>query len=357
MLAADAMIPVSSTTDSSVPSVTPNGIADYSTAVGVIDALLLDSGLTNALGARQRTRGEIVLARQRFLAETALIATEPDADGNRVLAVGPAEVRWHPTAVLLDSLLRATSQAPWLRTATIDDLRSASRVVRKKASYGTGVVAAELSAQYMSRVKAAEGRLDRLVAILDDPSTIGPSYAAALLRAQSSAWRAEPSLGTELLGMVNAGLLERTSFVRVLSAGTVIFSGDAGRVPVTIANDGDQAVTVGVALIGQPSARLQSIPLSGIRVDPGKKVSVDLEARVIGGEELPVTVQLLTPAGARYGAPATISLVSTAYSRAAGWVVAVAFIALAAFVIIGITRQIRRVRSPRSASGPGAGAS
>ncbi|NQW72694.1 MAG: hypothetical protein HQ453_08180, partial [Actinobacteria bacterium] len=90
---------------------------------------------------------------------------------------------------------------------------------------------------------------------------------------------------------------------------------------------------------------------SGIRVDPGKKVSVDLEARVIGGEELRVAVQLLTPAGARYGAPATISLVSTAYSRAAGWVVAVAFIALAAFVIIGITRRIRRVHSSRTPSG------
>ena len=357
VLAADAMPPVTSTSDPRVPTLTPNGIADYSTAVGVIDALILDSGLTNAIGARQRTRGEVVLARQRFLAETALIATEPGAEANRVLAVGPGEVRWHPTAALLDSLLRATSQAPWLRTATLEELRSAGRIPRRKATYGTGVVAAELSAQYMNRVKAAEGRLDRLVAILDDPSTIGPSYSAALLRAQSSAWRAEPSLGIELLGMVNTGLLERTSLIRVLSAGTVIFPGDAGRVPVTIANDGEQAVTVGVALIGQPGARLQSTPLSKIRVDPGKKVSVDLEARVIGGEPLRVSVQILTPAGARYGTPATISLVSTAYSRTAGWVVAVAFIALAAFVIIGITRRIRRVHSSRTPSAPIGGAS
>jgi hypothetical protein len=139
----------------------------------------------------------------------------------------------------------------------------------------------------------------------------------------------------------------------VLSSGTVIFSGDAGRVPVTIANDGEQAVTVGLALIGQPSARLESAPLAGIRVDPGKKVSVDLEARVVGGEPLSVAVQLLTPSGSRYGSPATISLVSTAYSRAAGWVVAAAFAALAAFVVIGITRRIRRSRSWRSPSDPG----
>lgn len=353
VLAAEAMTPVVSAADPALPSQTPNGIADYSTTVGVIDAVLLDSGLTSALGARQRTRGEVVLARQRFLAETALIATEPEAKPDRVIAAGPADIRWHPTAELLNSLLRATSQAPWLRPTTIEELRAAPRIPRKKATYGTGVVAAEISAQYMGRVKAAEGRLDRLVAILDDPSTVGPAYAAALLRAQSSAWRAEPSVGVELLASINAGLLARTSSVRVLSSGTVIFSGDAGRVPVTIANDGEQAVTVGLALIGQPSARLESAPLAGIRVDPGKKVSVDLEARVVGGEPLSVAVQLLTPSGSRYGSPATISLVSTAYSRAAGWVVAAAFAALAAFVVIGITRRIRRSRSWRSPSDPG----
>jgi hypothetical protein len=353
VLAAEAMTPVASTADPALPSQTPSGIADYPTTVGVIDAVLLDSGLTSALGSRQRTRGEVVLARQRFLAETALIATEPEAKPDRVIAAGPAEIRWHPTAELLNSLLRATSQAPWLRPTTIEELRAAPRVPRKRATYGTGVVAAELSAQYMGRVKAAEGRLDRLVAILDDPSTVGPSYASALLRAQSSAWRAEPSTGAELLASINAGLLARTSAVRVLSSGTVIFSGDAGRVPVTIANDGEQAVTVGLALIGQPSARLESTPLAGIRVDPGKKVSVDLEARVVGGEPLSVAVQLLTPSGSRYGSPAMISLVSTAYSRAAGWVVAAAFAALAAFVVIGITRRIRRSRSWRTPSDPG----
>lgn len=352
VLSSEAMTPVASAPATG----TLSGIADYSTAVGIIDAVLLDSGLTSILGARQRTKGEVVLARQRFLAETALIATEEDAQPNRVIAAGPADIRWHPAPELMNSLLRATSQAPWLRAATIEELRSAPRVDRRKATYGTGVVAAELESGYMTRVRAAQSRLDRLTAILDDPSRIGPAYAAALLRAQSSAWRAEPSVGAELLGSINASLGARTASVRVLSAGTVIFSGDSGRVPVTIANDGEQAVTIGLALIGQPSVRLESKPLAGIKVDPGKKVSVDLEARVVGGEPLTVAVQLLTPAGARYGTPATISLVSTAYSRAAGWVVAAAFAALAVFVVLGITRRIRREHSWRTPRNPGSAA-
>ena len=337
--------------------ITPSGIADFGTAVRTIDAILLDAGLTSALGARQRTKGEVVLARQRFLAETAIIAVEDGAPAGRILAAGPAEIRWHPDVNLLESLLRATSQAPWLQPANLEELRRAARTPRKRATYGTGVVAAELDAQFMSRIKAAQSRLDRITAILDDPSTVGPPYAAALLRAQSSAWRGEPAVGDELLDSINAGLVKRTTSVRVLSAGTVIFSGDAGRVPVTIANDGDQGVTVGLTLVGQPSVRLESQPLSGIHVDPGKKVSVDLEARVIGGEPLSVSVQILTPSGARYGSPATISLVSTAYSRAAGWVVAVAFAALAVFVVIGITRRIRHSRAWRSPRHDGTDAS
>lgn len=350
VLSSDAMTP-------DVTDFTPSGIADYGTAVGTIDAILLDAGLTSTLGSRQRTRGEVVLARQRFLAETAIIATEVGAPPGRILAVGPAEVRWHPDATLLESLLRATSQAPWLRPANLEELRRAARIPRKRAANNTGVMAAELDAQFMSRVKAAQSRLDRITAILDDPSTVGPPYAAALLRAQSSAWRAEPSVGDELLDSINAGLLKRTTSVRVLSAGTVIFSGDSGRVPVTIANDGDQGVTVGLALVGQPGVRLEAEPLNGIHVDPGKKVSVDLQARVIGGEPLSVSVQILTPSGARYGSPATISLVSTAYSRAAGWVVAIAFAALAVFVVIGITRRIRRTHAWRSPKDHGGDAS
>jgi hypothetical protein len=57
-----------------------------------------------------------------------------------------------------------------------------------------------------------------------------------------------------------------------------------------------------------------------------------------------VRVQLLTPDGQDYGQPATIELASTAYARAASWVVIVAFVAIAIFVVVGITRRIRRAR-------------
>lgn len=187
--------------------------------------------------------------------------------------------------------------------------------------------------------------MGRLASILEDPGSVTDPYAAALLRAQSSAWRDDLPVGERLIRTINAGLAVETNKVRVLSAGTVTFSGDVGKVPVTVVNETDQTVRVGLALLGSPATRLSAEPAADIAIEPGRKVSVDITARVIGSDPLPVRIQLLTPEGERYGVAGTITVRSTAYARVASWVVVVAFIALAVFVIVGIVQRIRRARS------------
>jgi hypothetical protein len=51
--------------------------------------------------------------------------------------------------------------------------------------------------------------------------------------------------------------------------------------------------------------------------------------------------------------PATVTLASAAYARAAGWVVLVAFIALALFVVVGVTRRIRKAQVARKSTASG----
>jgi hypothetical protein len=98
-----------------------------------------------------------------------------------------------------------------------------------------------------------------------------------------------------------------------------------------------------VQLRGNPRARLESKPLYEITIEPGKKVSVELEAVVVGGRTLSAGVQLLTPEGQKFGRVAQIELVSTAYARAAGWVIGAAFVAIVLFVVVGITRRVHKV--------------
>ena len=321
------------------------GLGVIGTTFGAMNAVLIDSRLTNTLGLSQSSRSQSIELRQRFLAETLLASQLVPADAlSRFMVVGPANIRWNPNKTTLNELLSATGTAPWLKSATLTDLlaEGATTTARKRGGYGPRAKNSELTPQYLTQVQRASTQLASLTAILDNPSGFSDSYAEAILRTESAAWRDDPETGLELLRSVRAGLSEQISQVYALSSGTITLSGDEGLVPVTIANDLDRAVTIGVQLRGSPSARLISDPLFGITIEPGKKVSVELNAQVIGGRALNTDVQLLTPDGQNFGSPAQIQLESTAYAQAAAWVIAAAFIAIIVFVIVGVTRRIHR---------------
>lgn len=341
-------------TDATKPS---DGFATAAlpTSVGTLQAVLSDADLTDLLSRPQRTPSDVIAIRQQFLAETALMATGLPADqSSRSVVVAPSSVRWDPTATLLLPLLRATRTAPWLSPLPLGRLLDApvSSTSRQRGGYGPKAKAAELPSTYIARVRRTTKQLDAFTAIVDDPTGLSEPFSAALVRTESAAWRTSLATGQQLLSQTAGELNQRMSSVRVLSTGTITFSGDTGRVPVTIANDLDRSVTVGLALQGNPSLRLSSSPLANIQIQPGKMASVDIDARVIGGDPLSVDVQLLTPDLTPYGKPATIELVSTAYSRAAAWVVAAAFVAILVFVVFGVTRRIHKARTTRPDDAP-----
>ncbi len=330
------------------------GVAALPTAVGTIRAVLTDPTLSAILAGPQRTASDVLVARQLFLAQTAVLSQGLPADSPRSVVVAPADVRWTATASLIAPLLKATRTAPWLSSQSLTGLleQPLAGAARKRGAYGEKARDAELAPGYLARVAEQTDELDVLTSVVDDPTGIGEPFAQALLRAESAAWRTEPDTAERLLGTIARQLSDLTERVHVLSTGNVTLSGDTGRVPVTIVNDLDRAVTVGLALVGHPSLRIDAAPLEGIEIDAGKMVSVDVDAKVVGGDPLDVDVQLLAPDGAPFGQPAPIVVSSTAYARAAAWVVAASFVAVAVFVVFGVTRRIRSSRRPR---GPRAG--
>lgn len=333
---------IRSTTEGASATASANGVASVGTPSGNLDVIEGDPRLAQTLAMPQRTSSEILLARQRFLAETALLAQT--AGGPVTIVAAPPDIRWSPSRRFISPLLRATAEAPWMEPTTLESLLGGPRVASGLPAYGAPERRSELPPEYLLKVRRAQDRLGRLASVLEDPGAVIPPFSLALLRAESSAWRTDLSTGEALLRSIGMGLTTQANLVRVLSSGTVTFSGDAGRVPVTIANDGDQQVTVGLTLIATPTTRLVAETVQGIVIEPGRKVSLDVNARVIGGEPLDVRVQLLTPSGERYGSAGTISVVSTAYARVASWVVLAAFAALAVFVLVGVVQRVRRAR-------------
>ncbi len=330
------------------------GRTTLSTSFGGLQAVLREPRMSALLTEPQRTRSDAILIRQAFLAESGILAgTIPTDAQSRAIVVGPDDVRWDPSPTVVNALLRATVNAPWLRPLTLNQLLDApgNSLRRERGDYGSRAVAAELDAGYLAQVRTASGELAAFTNVLDNPIGISDAFASALLRTESSAWRSQPDTGQALLNTVRSQLSTQMNQVRVLSVGTLTFSGDTGRIPVTIENNLDRSVTVGVDLRATPAIRLESEPLTGITVEPGRLASVDIEARVVGGTTLPVRVQLLTPDGAPFATPARIEVESTAYARAAAWVVAIAFVAIVIFVVVGVIRRIRLASSSDAGSG------
>ena len=343
----------------SQPNTLSTGLGVLGTTYGGMDAVLVDPGLSTTLGLNQSSQSNAILMRQRFLAETALMSQLIREDApSRMIVAGPRDIRWNPSPEALDALLSATGSVPWLQSASLSDLlaENSTTIARKRGGYGPKSQKAELPTAYLKKVKRASGELAALTAVLDNPLGITRPYAEAILRAQSSAWRVDPATGEELISSITTSLQDQTDKVYALSQGTITLSGEGGLVPVTIANDLDRSVTIGVQLRGDPSARLESDSLYEISIEPGKKVSVELEVTIVGGRTLSAGVQLLTPEGQKFGRVAQIELVSTAYARAAGWVIGAAFVAILLFVVVGITRRVHKAaaktRSDSQKNGP-----
>ena len=319
-----------------VPS-TP--VQQYSPRTPGLRVVYVDPVLSGALATRQDTSEDVTLTRQRFLAETAVIAQRAN-EAERTIVIGPPDMRWDPQPRILNAMLRATRQAPWVTPRSLGDIASQPPSGVGPTSGSPTASGSELSRDYLDRIRTLQSQLDRFASILSNPAQVSSEGSQALLRAQSTAWRTAPWTGIDLLHVIGQELQTAIDGVTVLSEGSITFSGDTGRIPITLANDLDQPVTVGVRLVGEPRVRLVAPDITAREIPAHRKVSVDVDVKVVGSEALPVRILMLTPDGRVLQSSGTIMVLSTAYARAAGWVVIAAFVAIAIFVVIGVTRRI-----------------
>lgn len=151
-----------------------------------------------------------------------------------------------------------------------------------------------------------------------------------------------------MLNSIDVSLAATASMVRVVPRENVVLSGDSGSVPVTVTNDLDQPVRVGLVLTAGNSARLAAEPVAAVEIAPGKRASLEVPVRIIGGDPLDVAVQLTDPAGGPFGEPVALELRTTAYSRAALWVAIAAASLLVLLVIFDIVRRSRGRRRSKA---------
>ncbi|WP_067831145.1 DUF6049 family protein [Actinomadura kijaniata] len=335
-------------------NITTNALTTVRTKQGNKPVLTYDEKLNDIVSANVRAPGAAVLAQQRFIAETAMIALEAPSTPNRSLVVAPNRV-WNPTPEFARKLLEYSGNAPWLKPASLADLRKTRPQPRAYQNYPDEFERYELGDTYLGEVRAIGRRARGLHAIMKSKTPV--SYERALLRMQSASWRGHSTQARKTREELADELARDMDKVRVITSGAAM-GGREGRIPITIVNDfaKDQKVEFLLSVtsentfkfkVGEPEGGWRSRDLDG-----GEKETVWVPVQALGNGTHKLRITLLSADGKRrFGDPVTVAIRTTGYARTALLITGGGLAVL--FVGVGVRAIRARRRRKAEAAGDG----
>ncbi|MGW5263372.1 hypothetical protein ACWEQG_20555 [Microbispora sp. NPDC004025] len=380
LLSGDALPPRAVTQDGqpALPPepTTPDAAARLDTvAENPVTALLADPTLGKLLGGDVSAPGAAMLARQRFLAETAMIAFEqqsqrtgpfgqPGQAGqagqdatakttSRTVIAAPETHLWTPDPAFVSGLLQAVSGAPWLRMTSLDSVKPGrAGTPRGDLTYTDRDRQAELSRSYLATVRKLERKADAVATVTEEHTDV---FHTAILRLASASWRGDGKRAVSFAGQVQKAIDDRIGHVSVLDTPRAV-AGSNGQVPVSVANNLDKDIQIKIRVTSGNKSRLaideREAP-GGVYVTPttrilaGRSQLVNVPVIVRnGGGDASISVQLLTDEGERYGSAVRVVVRATGYTGIALVIVGAAVVIMLAAVVMRVLRRRSRKAFP-----------
>jgi hypothetical protein len=330
-----------------------DAVASVQTMAGTtMNVLLADDTLTGVLRAGDASSGSQsqsteFAVRQRFLAETAMIAAEAP-DSARSVVVAPPQ-NWSPPQSLASDLLDETVSTPWLKAATLTGLVSApdtERQVHRQQPPATKQSPGELSRGYLNQVRSLGAAFGAYESMLYNAA---PSYLQplneALSATESAAWRGDTAAGQALVDGLNDYLTSQEKKVSIITlTQEVPMAGSSGQVPVSIQNGLGQAIKVRVnaSVVNTPDrpSQLTVGRFDNLRViPPGQAALVRLPVSSAPQGSTAIGLSLTSANGTPLPwADTSLTVDSTRYGRA------ILFLIAAAIGVLVLSSGYRGVR-------------
>ena len=339
--------------DAANPFRPDDAVASLRVAGLPMNVLLADNTLTGVLRAGDTSSGTLpknteFAVRQRFLAETAMIAAEAP-DSERTIVAAPPD-GWSPSGALASDLLGETATAPWLTPTPLTSLSSApdtERTVHRHSPPGRMASPGELSPGYLSKMRGLGARLGVYKSMLYKPAaSYTHSLDEALLATESAAWRGRRAAqGAALADHLSEYIRNADNKVKIISSGQVPMGGASGLVPVSIQNGLHQAIRVRVV------ATVANSPLRTSQLTIGHfQDVVTIPANAPGTVRLPVnsapqgSTQIKLSLTSADGTPlpfteTSLTVLSTRYGRAILFLIGAA---IGVLVLTSLYRAVRR---------------
>ena len=336
---------------------TSSQLAYTPSAIGPVDGarapgIVYDSQLSDLFTAVPGPEGQVV-ARQRVLAEIAMITEERPFDQRSVVIVPPR--RWTPTSGYTATLLEAIAAAPWANLTTVPSLLAAYKgqgTGHQQPGYPADVSNSEVAQSQYAVVRSASAELHAFENILQLPTNeqYQPviSMQEALLRAQSTYWRNKRAQGLRYVTSVKSAIEKLQSGVHIVNSGSLTLTAHSGLLPVTIVNETNVPVQVHVVLTAEPVVRLKLSQRPLLPVAPGGQATIEVPAQATTDGLVTVVARLYSPDGHAYGQAVTFPVQVSGYGTVAQIVVGFALGLLAVAVVARVIGAMRRGRRPGS---------
>ncbi|HEX4816565.1 MAG TPA: DUF6049 family protein [Nonomuraea sp.] len=335
---------------------TPDAAATLDSVNGPVTALVADPELSRLF--EPETPTSVLLRTQRFIAETAMISSEPGQTRPRSLVVAPSR-RWDPNPTLVGNLLKTAGRLPWLQLTTLESLKPGkASAPRAGLTYTEQNRKEELTAKYLEPVKelAAKAQLTASITTTRTQSV----FDAAVLRAASSAWRNSTRMGRAVTKHVDAAVSERLDRVQITGAGPDrprTLAGSNGVVPISVKNALGARIALYIDVKSNNPRMLQvnfmqKEPLE-IGVGQSRSFQVPMTATSGTSGDTTVTVQLRTADGSAYGKPQRLTIRTTGYTGIASVIVGAALTVMLAAVVTRVVRRRSERRLARAARNRG----
>jgi hypothetical protein len=314
--------------------------------------LAYDDALSGLL-ARTTSAADGVLSTQQFVADSVALLNElPGTEGRSVFVAAPRS--FNPDPATARSFFAAAATIPWLAPTTTDTaLARARRAVSTPAAPvtrpslpaagGRAVLTTAKVGELEQTVRTVRG----VAQIRDDGDAFLRTWTRAAEQLASTRWRAAPTAWNTLSGRVSEAARQTTTAVKV-SASTINFLADSGRLQITVTNDlavpvDDVKLTVEAS---NPRLRIDSQP-PVLRIGPKSRATVTVRVTALAAGPVPLRTTLTTPDGTVIGQGADVQVRVTPTGHWIYW--GLGGVA-GAILLLGIVRTFR----PRPTAGPDA---
>jgi hypothetical protein len=347
--ASAVVLPSGAMTPSSDLTYTPSARADIPLADGTeLPAVLVDERASAVLAGRLLPRAttaetssaplDDLTVRQLLLAETAVVARERPSDPRALVLALRRDFTGDATA--LGQTLAVLTSAPWVAPTTLDQLLGLDASTLQRSPLPAEEVSkTELDARDLARMQAVRDDAAAFATATADPAAFLAPVDDALTPALSAAWRGNPTGRDGLIRDVQRDVAGLDTAVVAMPSSTLNLINSSANIPVHVRNDLDVDVTLRVEL--DPSdPRLQAREGVPLTVPARSQATAQVPVRAVGSGDLPVDIELRTPAGHLVSKPTELNVRVRADWENVGTAVVAGL--LVVLLVAGLVRTVRR---------------